>query len=134
MLQSLVWAPESWRSDLKPMLRFMVTGPDKKSQIKYLTWDQSEGDGLGDRPTGCFFNSEGYNECEPIWLKNGDWNHATICFFGQVSEDGEWEVLPATFQYETIVLPTLSDKAIWAEKPRVEWGGFDFCNTELRET
>ncbi|KAL1876319.1 hypothetical protein Daus18300_002948 [Diaporthe australafricana] len=131
---TLVWAPKSWRSDIKPILRFMVMGSDSRMKIKYLTWDQSRGHGLGENLTGRFFNSDAYYECEPFSLMGGDWNHATLCFYGGVSDNGEWEVDSEISRRETIVLPTLSDKAIWAEKPSVEWAGLNFVDAQLRET
>lgn len=66
------------------MLRYAVEGPDRKAQVKYLTWDQSRGEDLGIlHLSGDFFNSDDYCVCEPLWLKGGDWNHATIAFFGR---------------------------------------------------
>lgn len=81
VLQFLVWAPIRWRLDLKPMLRYAVES-NGKAQVKYLTWDQSKGDDIGMlRPTGKLFESDEYSTCEPIWLRGGNWNHATIAFF-----------------------------------------------------
>lgn len=119
------------------MLRYVVGSPGAKSQVKYLTWDQSRGeDNIGlDRLTGDFFETDDYLLCEPIMLKGGDWNHATICFFGDVHKDDEkFEVVHDVPQYENITLPTLSEKAIWAEKPRVEWVDLEFRSVKLRDT
>lgn len=38
------------------------------------------------------------------------------------------------FEHERRILPTLSEKAIWAEKPSVEWADLKFWNVKLRET
>lgn len=117
------------------MLRYAVDGPDGKSQVKYLTWDQSKGENLGmRRPPGKFFNSDQYCACEPLWLRSGDWNHATISFFGNWDDDDEWEVVHNVFGYETITLPTLSEKAVWTEKPSVEWVDLRFWDVKLRDT
>lgn len=49
------------------MLRYVVDGHNGKSQVKYLTWDQSKGEDLGiGRLSGDFFNSDGYCACEPL--------------------------------------------------------------------
>ncbi|KAK2604910.1 hypothetical protein N8I77_007801 [Diaporthe amygdali] len=130
---ALAWAPKTWRRDLKPMLRYVVVEPDETTRVKYLTWDQSGGEGLGPHTTGDFFSEDDYDQSEPLLLKAGDWNHATICFFRSYQDD-EWEILHTVSGYESIKLPTLSGKAIWTEKPSVEWVGLEFCDTILNGT
>lgn len=117
------------------MLRYAVEGSDGKCQVKYLTWDQSKGEDIRmSRLSGHFFNSDEYCACEPLWLRGGDWNHATISFFGHYDDDDVWEVVHNTFGYENITLPTLSEKVVWAEKPSVEWVDLTFLDVKLRGT
>lgn len=118
------------------MIRCAIDGPDGKTQVKYLTWDQSKGDDLSIlRPRGDFFDSGDYFACEPLWVRGGNWNHATICFYGMWDDEiDDIEVIHNVFQYERKTLPTLSEKAIWAEKPSVEWVGLKFQPTKLRDS
>lgn len=116
------------------MLRYVVTSPNGKSQVKYLTWDKSQGEDLGHRTSSRFFNSDDYSFCEPLWIRAGNWNHAIICFSGYIDDKDEWVVVQRVFRYERMVLPTLSEKAIWTEKPSVEWADLRFWNVRLRES
>lgn len=117
------------------MLRYVIDDHNGEGQVKYLTWDQSKGEDLGiGGLSGDFFNSDGYCACEPLWVRSGDWNHATISFFSHLDSEDEWEVTYNVFQYENITLPTLIEKAIWAEKPSVEWADLTFVDVRLRDT
>lgn len=134
--QCLVWVPKTWRPDLKPMLRYHVTSADDgTSQTKYLTWDQPQGGYFGHRASSRFFNSDDYGFCEPLDMRGGDWNHAKIHFSGFFDdEEEEWVVIHHVSQYERMVLPTLSEKLIWTEKPSVEWDDLRFWPVRLRES
>ncbi|POS74431.1 hypothetical protein DHEL01_v207171 [Diaporthe helianthi] len=134
---SLVWAPRTWRPDLKPMLRVAVKGANGRNQIKYLTWDQQKGERFKpERPPGDFFRTARYLVSEPLMLSGGgDWNHARISFFEIDIDKGEdTEVIFEIFQYERIQLQTMSKSAIWPEKPCVEWATLQFKTIYLRDT
>ncbi|KAG8165561.1 hypothetical protein KVR01_004113 [Diaporthe batatas] len=137
----LAWAPETWRSDLKPMIRYLVTDHDGSNiRIKYLTWDQPQDEKItleDRRRPGNFFTTIRYLACEPLELRGGNqWNHATIAFVEDDNddEDGEPIVEYEITQHTCIKLPKMSESAIWAEKPCVEWAGLRFKNIALRGT
>jgi hypothetical protein len=128
------------------LLRYIIEDDyGAKYRIKYLTWDQSKrrGPRLVDNIHG-FLDSDEYFDCEPLFLKDGDWNHATIFFSWELlfeDEDHTQDdnhMLPQegivhdASQYERIVLPTLSPRAIWTEKPSFEWADLNFTDVELR--
>lgn len=122
------------------MLRYVVVSRDGSKRIKYLTWDQREDEIFTpEHPPGDFFISARYLECEPLLLRGGDhWNHAKMSFIEYNVDDHDREVEPFVIhevsQYERIELTKLSESAIWAEKPCVEWAGLQFKSIELRNT
>lgn len=133
----ILWAPQSHRPDIKPILRFFVEcvndDSTTKDTIKYLTLHERFCDGIKYKPE--FFTTELYKQSEPFDLPDGQWNQGKVCFVKRRNEKENFDYVEAKVFHEIQgPLPALNPEAVWAEMPKVEYVSLSHPEIRLRNS